>query len=121
MHPSTSLLDLIIKNKTDSKKIIGKMYTVFNDHKLTTLEGLKHRWEGELGETIPETTWLQVSMNISNSSGDLLYILRLYIISTDLDPTCGLGKTAPATLLHMFYMFHTSYMDGAQPLRLTPT
>lgn len=110
------------------------MYTVFNDHKLTSLEGLKHRWEGELGETIPETTWLQVSMNISNSSVSLRRSVihfkvvhhlhwskdKLSRIKTDLDPTCGLGKTAHPTLLHVFYMFYTSYVDGAQPLRLTP-
>lgn len=99
------------------------MYTVFNDHKLTTLEGLKHRWErGTRRNNTRDNLATGFNEYLQQCLlGDLLYILRLYIISTDLDPTCGLGKTAPATLLHMFYMFYTSYMDGAQPLRLTPT
>lgn len=51
LHPSSSLSDLIFKYKVGTKQLMDKIYIMLNDNKLTSLEGLKHRWEGELGET----------------------------------------------------------------------
>lgn len=117
LYPQVSLLDSIFKMGKNLKQIIGKIYGLLNLFNLSTLDYLKHKWEEDLSEQIPDAVWQKVIRRIHTSSicqrhtvvqFKIVHRLhwskvRLSKIRPELDPTCDRCKQAHATLLHMFW------------------
>ena len=115
--PRGSLLDSIFKLGKNSKQIIGKIYGLLNLFNLSTLDYLKHKWEEDLNEQIPDAVWQKIIRRIHTSSicqrhtvvqFKIVHRLhwskvRLSKIRPELNPICDRCKQDPATLLHMFW------------------
>lgn len=63
-----SPLHTIFKLKLEFRQIIRRTYKLLNIHNPTPLDGLKNRWEEDLGEQIPEDIWHKIIQRTHSSS-----------------------------------------------------
>ncbi len=115
-YPRRSLIDYILEHRCGEKQSISKVYGLFNQHNLATLETLKQKWEKEMEDQISDNAWQEAIWRIHSSSISLRHTIvqfkivhrlrwskdRLEKIKSDVNPTCDQCKQAPATLYHMF-------------------
>lgn len=111
-----SLLDDIFKLKPGAKRVISVIYELLSNYKLTALNSLRCKWEGDLGKEISDDTWQKIIGGIYSSIClrhvviQFKVVHRLHWSKTKLskikdgfDPTCDRCKQESATLLHMFW------------------
>lgn len=115
--PSRSLVDELMDYRTDTKKVLSKIYTLLSSHHETSLDELKQKWENDLNENISNSVWQKAIQNIHSSSVSLRHAVvqfkvvhrlhwskdKLSKIKPDLDSSCDRCKHTPATLLHAFW------------------
>lgn len=114
--PPSTPSDFLLKPLPFFKKIIKQIYLHINSLQISPQSLIKSRWAEDLGEEISDGDWERVLDHVHSSSIcadhgviQCRLIHRAYWtklrskIYADVDPICERCKSAPASLIHMFW------------------